>query len=367
MLKKSKSFPNKLTKPPLKIKIGKRIVDIPTSLIIKILISLIFIYFLSQITGILITFFIAFILMTATKPIAVYLNEKAKVPEGVAITLVYLIALVLFFILVWFMGRPLISEITKFISNLPALSDSLIIWISDIPYIHDYVNLNDLRAAFNSLLSNFADQFSSIANSLVGIVVGTFSGVLQTFFVIIFSIYLFLEREEIKAFIVKFFNLNEKQFINTYDKIETQLGAWVRGQLALCFVVGFLTYILLTIFQIEFALPLAILAGILEIVPVIGPILTGVIMTLVGLTVSPTVGLICLAISILVQQVENNFLVPFVMRKAVGLSPVITITSLMIGQQLMGILGAIVSVPVAAVISVLVNVYLDNRKNTVDN
>jgi predicted PurR-regulated permease PerM len=184
---------------------------------------------------------------------------------------------------------------------------------------------------------------------------------MQTFFVIIFSIYLFLEREDIKKFIVKFFKLDEKKFVLTYDKIETQLGAWVRGQLILCFAVGILTYIFLTIFQVPYALPLALLSGILEIIPVIGPVLTGVILTIIGLTISPTVGIICLVISIAVQQIENNFLVPFVMRKAVGLSPVITIMALLIGQQLMGVLGAIISVPIAAVLSVLVGVYLDAR------
>ena len=128
------------------------------------------------------------------------------------------------------------------------------------------------------------------------------------------------------------------------------MGSWVRGELTLMLAVGIFTYIGLSILGVEIALPLAILAGILEIVPNIGPIISAVPAVLVALTIHPLTALATASLYFLVQLAENNFLVPKIMQKAVGVNPLISILGLMIGFRLAGPAGAILALPSIIVI-----------------
>ena len=307
--------------------------------------------------------FIAFIIMAATKPAATFLNKKLRMPEGLAIALVFVLLFAFIGLTFYLVGRPLSEEVTRFSENIPQLSDNLVNWLSGIPALHNTYSPDQLRAFINETYSNLANQFNSLISTVGNAILNAFQGILSSLLILVFSIYLYLERKEIKAYIVRFFRLKEDKFYTIYDRIETQLGAWVRGQLLLGLSVGIATYLGLLVLDVKYALPLAILAGVLEIIPVIGPIITGFILVIVGLSISPLVGVYCLILSILIQQLENNFLVPLIMKRAVGLSPVLTIISILVGQELFGILGAIIAVPTAAMIAVIVNTYLDDRDN----
>jgi len=127
------------------------------------------------------------------------------------------------------------------------------------------------------------------------------------------------------------------------------------------FLVGVFTYIGLLLLGIEFALPLAILAGLLEIVPYVGPILAAVPAAIVGFGISPLMGAATIALAFLIQQLENYFLVPKIMQKSVGVSPLITLLALSIGFRLAGILGVVISVPVVITLQVLGKYYLTSR------
>jgi predicted PurR-regulated permease PerM len=130
-------------------------------------------------------------------------------------------------------------------------------------------------------------------------------------------------------------------------RIERRLGVWVRGEFVLMSAVGLCSFIGLTILHVDFALPLAIVAGLLELVPMLGPIIASITATLVALSVSPLLALSVVALYIIIQQLENNILVPYIMKKSVGLAPIVTILALMIGARLAGIIGAILAVPIA--------------------
>lgn len=115
-----------------------------------------------------------------------------------------------------------------------------------------------------------------------------------------------------------------------------------------------IVYIGLFFLGIEFAIPLAVLAGLLEMVPTVGPILSAVPAILVAFSHSPVLALSVLALYIIVQQVENNILVPLIMKRSVGLSPVLTILALMIGGRFAGIAGAILAVPILLTIQEII-------------
>jgi predicted PurR-regulated permease PerM len=129
--------------------------------------------------------------------------------------------------------------------------------------------------------------------------------------------------------------------------MQNKMGQWLRAQLILGLVVGIAVYIGLKILGVEYALLLALIAGVLEIVPYLGPILAVVPALMIGLAQSPIIGLSVLGLYLLIQQVENNILVPKIMQTVTGLNPVISILALLVGLKAGGIAGAILAIPLA--------------------
>jgi predicted PurR-regulated permease PerM len=200
-----------------------------------------------------------------------------------------------------------------------------------------------------------SQQIQPIGESLVRVTLGIFSNILAVVTVLVFAFYFLLERRHADEILTSIFGSDvARQVLLVLRNIERRLGAWVRGQLLLMAIVGVLSYIGLLILHIEFALPLAILAGLLELVPMIGPILSAIPAVFVGLGTSPFLALSVVALYIIVQQVENNLLVPFIMKKSVGFAPIVTIIILLVGGRLAGAAGAILSVPIALVVQEIV-------------
>ena len=129
---------------------------------------------------------------------------------------------------------------------------------------------------------------------------------------------------------------------------------------------GILIFIGLTILQIPLALPLALVAGLLEIVPIVGPIVSSIPAILVGLTISPLIGLAIAALFFIVQQLENHLIVPVVMSKAVGLQPPVVILALLIGAKLAGIGGAVLAVPTVVVARIIFREFLEEDQKFED-
>jgi predicted PurR-regulated permease PerM len=117
----------------------------------------------------------------------------------------------------------------------------------------------------------------------------------------------------------------------------------------------------LALIGIPFAVPLAIMAGLLEIVPMLGPIVAAVPATIIGLSISPTMGLAAAALAFAVQQLENYVFVPKIMEKSTGVSPIITLLALAIGFRLAGVAGAVISMPVVLALSIIAKEYFFNK------
>jgi predicted PurR-regulated permease PerM len=126
------------------------------------------------------------------------------------------------------------------------------------------------------------------------------------------------------------------------------------GELILMTVVGLLTYIGLTLIRIPYSLPLALIAGLLEVVPNIGPITAEVPAFFVGITLSPLLGLYTIFVAVIVQQLENHLIVPLVMKKVTGFHPIATLFFLVVGGTYAGVLGVILAIPLALVVLTIV-------------
>ena len=154
----------------------------------------------------------------------------------------------------------------------------------------------------------------------------------------------------------------EERVRNLTVQIEEKLGGWFRGQLFLSLVIGVLSFIGLSILGISYALPLAVIAGVMEVIPVIGPIISAIPPILIALTISPILGLGVAIMYFVIQQLENHLLVPQVMKRAVGLNPLVVILTIAVGSRLLGFAGALLAVPIAVVIQIVATEIIEARK-----
>jgi predicted PurR-regulated permease PerM len=160
-----------------------------------------------------------------------------------------------------------------------------------------------------------------------------------------------MEEKFMKNFLLRF--IDEKQtdrIVSVLDRAEKRMGAWMWGEVLLMTIIGLVTYIGLMVLQVHYALPLAVLAGLFEVVPIIGPIISLVPAFFVTAATSWSLGIFTIILYVTIQQLENNIVVPMVMRRAVGLHPIVTLSALTIGGKLGGFLGMLLSVPIALLI-----------------
>jgi predicted PurR-regulated permease PerM len=208
---------------------------------------------------------------------------------------------------------------------------------------------------WNIDVSTISQQVAPIGESVVKVTLSIFSNIFAIVTVLAFAFYFLIERQHANDILKSVVGEGAAdEVLRVLRAIELRLGFWVRGELMLMTFVGVLSFIGLTLLHVDFALPLAILAGLLELIPMIGPTVSAVPAILVALSSSPFLALSVIALYVVVQQVENNILVPIIMKKSVGFAPIITILALMIGGRLAGIAGAVLSIPVALVLQELI-------------
>lgn len=286
------------------------------------------------IRDVIILLFIAVIFMSALSPIVNRL-ERLKVPKSLAIALIYVVIISVAALLISFVVTPFAEETTNLITNLPQY---LITLIPETGFID--------RSVIQQEFGNFSRNALEVSLTI-------FNNFLAFISIAVLTFYLLLERENLDKLIAQFFIGKEERIKRTTKKIEEKLGAWMRGQIALTLIIGTVSYIGLSLLGVPYALPLAILAGVLEIIPVIGPIISAIPAVLIAFLVSPlTAGLVALMYFI-IQQFENHLIVPQVMKKAVGLNPLVVIIAVAIGGRLLGISGALLAVPITVVAQII--------------
>ncbi|RJR29275.1 AI-2E family transporter [Candidatus Microgenomates bacterium] len=306
----------------------------------------ILIWLLFFIRDILLQVFVALLIMSILNPTVTKLHKR-KVPRAVSVLIVYIAVLAVVVFAVAAILPPLVEQTSTFATNIPKYLAELSIPIFVV---------DEVTKELTSQLGKLPSQFLKIG-------VSVFSNIFNVLTVFILGLYLLLAREK---FDQQLRSVMKKEHSETMariiDQLEVKLGGWARGELVLMLLVGFATYLGLAILGVPYALPLALIAGLLEIVPNIGPFLAAIPAVLVGFGISPLTGVATAALGILVQQVENYLFVPKVMEKSVGVSPIITLLSLIIGFKLAGIPGALLSVPVTITFKVLLDeLYLRNR------
>ena len=313
-----------------------RKIEISHRTIVFTVFFLIGLWLLFQIRQIILGLFVGVILMSALNPI-VDKMEKKYFPRVLAILLLYVLILGGIGLIIASVIPPLVEQTSFLMSRIPLYAQRLgILGIDPNLVITQMPKLADIPA------------------NILKLSLGVFSNIIGVLALLVIAFYLLLERKNLQQHLVFLFGEGqEKKAEDFINKAEKRLGDWVRGEAILMSIIAIMTYVGLRFLGLEFALPLALLAGALEIVPTVGPSLAALPAIIAGLTISPLMGLAVAALYFLIQQIENHLVVPQVMKKAVGVNPLVTIISLAIGFKLGGMIGAILAVPIVLLLQVV--------------
>lgn len=304
-------------------------------------------WLLLELIGVIIAGFIAYIIMAAVAPL-VYALSGRGIPKYLAAGAVYLLVVAILVLLIFPLIPFFTNQTMQLIKGLPE-------------YIHNATELLGVQTRPSELQGIFSSQLGFIGSNAIQVTSQLFGGIFTLLTIVVLSFYLLLDHTRVQKSIASLFSPHlRKRALETIERVEDKLGSWLRGQIVLSFAVGFVTWIGLTAIGVEYALPLALLAGLLEIVPTIGPIIAAIPAMVVALSISPTVALLVAILYVIIQILENNFLVPRIMQRAVGLHPIIVILGIIIGGKLLGVLGALLAVPF---ISLLIVVGREVRKS----
>lgn len=312
--------------------------------IVKVFAVVFALYLIWQILDILALIFVTFILVAALNPLVKWLSEYG-VPRTGGVILIYIVLFTLLAGLFSLIFPPLVEQVRLLAQSFPAL-------------VHSVTPLSELLLESNTqnVLQGISSQLSGFTQSVFSATATIFGGALSALTVFILSFYMLVEEQKARHALVPLIPGElVKPVLATINRVSDKLGSWMRGQLVLSGVIGLISYIGLLILGVPYALTLAAIAGIAEIIPVVGPIAAGLAAVVVAYASSSwEVAVAVFVFYVILQQLENNILVPKIMESAVGLSPIIVIIALAVGSKLAGVTGAVLAVPIAATVAVLV-------------
>ncbi len=327
--------------------------DNSTKVILRVVVILLALAFLWVIRDIVIVILLALVLASAMEPMADYFS-RYKIPRFVSVLAAYVLVFGLFGLVVALMA-PLVADQARVLAaNLPALAVELQARYPNLTLLFGGANLS---AIVDAILSN-----SGFGSNLFDRTLGLFNGLVAIVTVLVISFYIVAADRGMKRFIG---DLVPKQYQDTtvrlIAKIQKKMGMWVVGQFILSVFIFALTYIGLSLLGVEYALVLALIAGLLEVVPYIGPFVSAIPAVFFALIQSPPLVIGVIVLYILIQKTEGYILVPKIMEKTVGTSPLVVLLALLIGFKLAGILGVLLAVPLAGAITVIIQEFFHTQ------
>ena len=339
---------------------SQQTLDISWKAITKVFIAIFAFYLIYLARDIALWLFFGLSISILLEP-AINFLRKMWIPKMLAIILIYTSIFGFLGVLVYLMAPIFIGELKEFSNYLP-----------------DY--FNKINPLLQQLGIDFAQSFSELTSSLIGGLEQSSKGVMNaiiTFFgglastVVILTIAFFLSLEDrgperFLAFISP--QKYQEYIVSFFEKAQTKVAGWFGARIMACIFVGVASFIVFYIFDVEYAFILALVAGVLNFIPYIGPLTTAILL-LVFVMVSSGSWLITLYVLLAVwavQAVENNLLTPFLMKKMIDLPPVLVLISLLLGAKIFGFLGTIFIVPVAGIIYEFVKEIIDKKREVLE-
>ena len=322
---------------------SKTIIEISPKTIFWVLgigVLAVLVYMVGDIIAVLI---FAIIIASALEPILRYAQSK-KIPRLLSLIVIYLLFFIFFAALIYIFLPLVLDQLRDFSQNYPTYFGRIEEAAGVITF------LPGLSGNIHELLSQLTEQIPSFT-SLISYASSIFGGVLSFVVVLVVSFYLSISRNALDNFLRAILPPQFEVYAHSlWVRAQYKMGRWLQAQILLSFIMALITGLGLWILGVKYAFLVAVVAGVLEIVPYVGPIVSGGLATLLALSQSPILGLWTLIFFIVAQQLEGHILVPLLIKKLVGLNPVAVILAILVGAKLGGILGILLAVPIAAVI-----------------
>lgn len=325
-------------------------------IMIAFLVSALFIY---QIRDVLLLLFASFIIASALFPIVDWMSKK--IPRGLSVLIVYLIGIIILATIFIPFIAVSIEQTREFIKQSPLYFQEISKIISG--WRLDFKNYG-IATNLSELFSNYSDIAQHIVNQSINFTIALIAGIIAAFTLAVMVLFMLLDKDELKKGFFSLFPVSTRQKAEEISiTITRKVGGYVRGQLLLMITTGFFTTMVLLLLKVKFALLLGLLAGLFEIIPIMGPILSSIPAILVTLAQNPSLTLATIVAYLIIHRIENSFLAPLILGRFLEVHPLLIIVSILIAASTLGIAGVILAPPITAVIYVLVQELYVKRIN----
>jgi predicted PurR-regulated permease PerM len=289
--------------------------------------------------------------------------RKLKLPRPAAILLVFLAMFLAIFLIGLIVVPPIVNEVEAFAGDVPS-------YIKDIrsnQTLREYDDKYDITSKLEDQAKSLPSKLGQAAGALQAVTVGVFSTVLQLVTVLTITFFLLLDGGRIVNFIFAQARVEHRDRLRAIAAdIYGATGGYVAGAMALATAAGISTYIVLSILDVPFAVPLAVMMAFFDLIPLVGSTIGGVLIGVVTVFGDfPTDTIVWVVYVLVYQQVENSVFQPLVYRRTVNLHPLAVITAILIGSSLLGVLGALVAIPIAAAIQIALKDMWQHRNSAV--
>ena len=345
-------------------------INITPATIIKAVLVLLLFWFLYVMKDLVIVMLTALVIASAIEPLIRWMG-KYHIARTLSVIAVYVLLIALFSGVFYFFVPSLFSDLSDLLSKLPDYVNTISVWN---PFKGDFASSAPVAQSLGladtfslqDLVNSFNTTFIKTSQGFIETLAGIFGGVFSLILIVVLSFYLAVQEDGIAKFLrIVAPSKYEDYVVDLWRRSQDKIGRWLPGQLLLGILIGIMVYLGLMILGVRNALLLALLAAAFEIIPAFGPILAAIPSTMIALIDGGlTKGLLVVGFYVIIHQFENHLIYPLVVKKIVGIPPILVILALIVGFKVAGVLGIILSVPVAAV---LVELLDDFQKQKVTN
>ncbi|MEK7545660.1 MAG: AI-2E family transporter [Patescibacteria group bacterium] len=328
------------------------VITISTASIAKVAVFLLAGVFLYMIRDIIALLFISLVLASIINPLASWFQARGW-SRGASVLLLYLLIMLIIGVIVTLLVPAVVTETRDLLANADAIWAS---FLSTLGPLREFVASHGLGDSLSEALSAVAGGLNVAAGGIVATIRGLVMSLASFIIVLVVAFYLVVSEDALKRlFRAVAPETYQPYLVDLFQRIEKSIGGWVRGQLILSLIIGVAVYVTLRILGVKYALVLALAAGVAEAIPYVGPVFSAIPAILIALTQSPLKGLLVAVMYVVIQQVENHVLVPKIMQKVTGLHPIASIFSMLIGVKVAGLVGALLAIPVAMMLGIVVS------------
>lgn len=306
----------------------------------------------------------AIVIASAIEPgIAFFIRRRT--PRFLAALLVYILVFGSVFGLLYFLFPPIIADAAGFLSAMPKYLDA-INSASPFPGATSLISSGGGTQSFVQTLISLQSVFSATSGGVLQLLVTFFGGIFSLVLVIVLSFYFALQDTSVDDFLRMVMPVAYEEYsVDLWKRSQKKIGLWMQGQILLSVIVGILIYLGLLIIGIPYALLLSVFTAVAEIIPVFGSLIAGTAAAIVAYSDGGvSLGLVVAGLFVVVNQFEANLIYPLIVKKIVGLPPLLVIVALIAGYTLAGFLGVLLSVPAAAAVLEFITDF-DKRKRRV--